>query len=163
MPEAEDLEPVYLTLEDALELYAAIIDGSPTQARSQLRSRAGLEGALERPALHAHYESADLALQAAVLAHGIAEGQSFVDGNKRLALVAMLTFLEVNGKCGSSRSSRCGRRRPRVPSACRARSSSPRSSPSCGSSDAVDSASYLSGPSRNGSNTMPPGRWSSLR
>jgi death-on-curing protein len=36
-------------------------------------------------------------LQAAVLAHGIAEGQSFLDGNKRLALVAMLTFLEVNG------------------------------------------------------------------
>ena len=97
MPEAEDLEPVYLTLEDALELYAAIIDGTTTQARGQLRSRAGLEGALERPASHAHYENADLALQAAVLAHGIAEGQSFVDGNKRLALVAMLTFLEVNG------------------------------------------------------------------
>lgn len=36
-------------------------------------------------------------MQAAVLAHGIAEGQSFLDGNKRLALVAMLTFLEVNG------------------------------------------------------------------
>ena len=97
MPEAEDVEPVYLTLEDALELYAAIIDGAPTQARDQLRNLGGLEGALERPALHAHYESADLALQAAVLAHGIAEGQSFVDGNKRLALVAMLTFLEVNG------------------------------------------------------------------
>lgn len=36
-------------------------------------------------------------MQAAVLAHGIAEGQPFLDGNKRLALVAMLTFLEVNG------------------------------------------------------------------
>ena len=97
MPEAEDLEPVYLTLEDALELYAAIIEGTTAQARDQLRNRGGLEGALERPALHAHYESADLALQAAVLAHGIAEGQSFIDGNKRLALVAMLTFLDVNG------------------------------------------------------------------
>lgn len=32
-----------------------------------------------------------------MLAHGIAEGQSFLDGNKRLALVAMLTFLEANG------------------------------------------------------------------
>jgi prophage maintenance system killer protein len=28
-----------------------------------------------------------------VLAHGIAETQPFVDGNKRTALVAMLTFL----------------------------------------------------------------------
>jgi death-on-curing protein len=32
-----------------------------------------------------------------VLAHGIAEGRFFVDGNKRLALVTMLTFLELNG------------------------------------------------------------------
>ncbi len=36
-------------------------------------------------------------MQAAVLAHGIAEGQLFVDGNKRTALIAMLTFLEING------------------------------------------------------------------
>ena len=32
-----------------------------------------------------------------MLAHGIAESQLFLDGNKRLALVAMLTFLEANG------------------------------------------------------------------
>jgi death-on-curing protein len=44
-----------------------------------------------------HYQEADLALQAAALAHGIAESQAFIDGNKRLALVSMLTFLEVNG------------------------------------------------------------------
>ena len=31
------------------------------------------------------------------MAHGIAESQSFIDANKRLALVAMLTFLELNG------------------------------------------------------------------
>jgi death-on-curing family protein len=31
------------------------------------------------------------------LAHGIAESQAFIDANKRLALVAMLTFLELNG------------------------------------------------------------------
>ena len=36
-------------------------------------------------------------MQAAVLAHGIPEGQFFIDGNKRLALVAMLTLLEVRG------------------------------------------------------------------
>lgn len=30
-------------------------------------------------------------------AHGIAETQPFIDGNKRAALVAMLTFLEING------------------------------------------------------------------
>ena len=49
-----------------------------------------------RPRNYALYEDADLALQAAVLAHGIAESQTFIDGNKRLALIAMLTFLAIN-------------------------------------------------------------------
>lgn len=55
-----------------------------------------MKSALARPRSYAHYEKADLALQAAALAHGIAESQTFVDGNKRLALVAMLAFLEIN-------------------------------------------------------------------
>lgn len=90
-------EWIYLGLDDALELYAAIISGTVAQAADQLRDRGGLESALGRPLSYAHYEDADIALQAAVLAHGIAESQTFIDGNKRLALVAMLTFLEVNG------------------------------------------------------------------
>jgi death on curing protein len=93
----DELELIYLTFEDALELYAAIIDGTPAQAASVLRSRSSLEGALARPTTYAHYQDADIALQAAVLAHGVAESQPFLDGNKRLALVAMLTFLEANG------------------------------------------------------------------
>lgn len=87
----------YLELDDALDLYAVIIGGTDAQAEDHLRNRPGLQAALARPETYAHYEDADLALQAAVLAHGIAESQCFLDGNKRLALVAMLTFLEVNG------------------------------------------------------------------
>lgn len=99
MVEQEPLEgePIYLEFADALELYAAIVDGTVEQAGDQLRNRDGLESALARPRSYAHYENADLALQAAALAHGIAESQTFIDGNKRLALVAMLTFLEING------------------------------------------------------------------
>ena len=93
----EESEPVYIELADALELYAAIIGGTVGQAADQLRDQAGLESALGRPRNYAHYQEADLALQAAALAHGIAESQAFIDGNKRLALVSMLTFLEVNG------------------------------------------------------------------
>jgi death-on-curing protein len=98
---AERGEPdtvVYLTPEDALEIYAAIIDATAHEAADHLRSRGALEGALARPETYAHYEQADLALQAAVLAHRIAETQPFVDGDKRAALVAMLTFLEINGQ-----------------------------------------------------------------
>jgi len=92
-----EFEPVYLTLVDVLELYALIIDATATEAADQLRNRAGLESALARPETYAHSQDADLALQAAVLAHGIAEGQQFIDGNKRTALIAMLVFLEING------------------------------------------------------------------
>ncbi|MGH9099041.1 MAG: Fic family protein, partial [Acidimicrobiales bacterium] len=88
---------VYLRVDDALEIYAAIFGLTTVQAADHLRSRDALEGALARPATYAHYQDADLALQAVVLAHGIAETQPFVDGNKRGALIALITFLELNG------------------------------------------------------------------
>lgn len=92
-----ETEPVYLTLDDILGLYGLIVGATVAEAGDHLRNRDGLESALARPATYAYYENADLALQATVLAHGIAEGQLFIDGNKRTALVAMLTFLEING------------------------------------------------------------------
>jgi death on curing protein len=92
-----EIEPVYLTLEDVLGLYGLIIGATAAEAADHLRNQDGLESALARPAAYAHYENADLALQATVLAHGIAEGQLFIDANKRTALVAMLTFLEISG------------------------------------------------------------------
>ena len=92
-----EIEPIYLTLEDVVELYGLIIGATAAEAADHLRNRDGLESALARPATYAHHEDADPALQATVLAHGIAEGQLFIDGNKRTALVAMLTFLEING------------------------------------------------------------------
>ena len=76
---------VYLSPDHALEIYAAIFGLTTEQAADHLRSQEAVEGALGRPASYAHYEQADLALQAAVLAHGIAETQSFVDWNKRTA------------------------------------------------------------------------------
>lgn len=55
-------------------------------------ARSTLEGAL---ATRARDQNAEFALQSSVLAHGVAEGQPFLDGNQRLALVAMLTFFEA--------------------------------------------------------------------
>jgi death-on-curing protein len=95
--DSSDVEPLYLEAADALGLYALIIGATTVQAEDHLRNRPGLESALSRPRAYAHYQDADLALQAAVLAHGLAEGQHFIDGNKRLALVSMLAFLELNG------------------------------------------------------------------
>ena len=53
--------------------------------------------ALSRPPAYGYYQEADLALHAAVLAHGIAETQPFVEGNKRTASLACIAFLEENG------------------------------------------------------------------
>lgn len=87
----------YLTLDDIIGLYADLFGCSDREAADQVRDRGLLEAALMRPANYAAYQGADLALQAAVLAHGIAETQPFVEGNKRAALVALATFLLLNG------------------------------------------------------------------
>ncbi len=78
-------------------MYAEVFGCSLDEAGDQLRNAPGLEGALMRPKTRAHYENADIASQAAALAHGIAESQPFVEGNKRTALAALLTFIAVNG------------------------------------------------------------------
>jgi hypothetical protein len=61
-----------LDLEDVLVLYASIFDCTDQEAADQLRYAGELEVALARPGNYARYERADFALQAAVLAHGIA-------------------------------------------------------------------------------------------
>lgn len=88
---------VYLDVDDVVRAYAEVFGGSEEKALAQVRNLAGLEAAITRPAWYAFYQGADLATQAAALAHGIAEGQVFFEGNKRTALVVMLAFLEVNG------------------------------------------------------------------
>jgi len=57
-----------------------------------------LESALPRPENIAAYEpEADIARLTAAYAFGIAKNHPFIDGNKRTALVAMRTFLRLNG------------------------------------------------------------------
>lgn len=99
MPDEGEDAPVvlYLTAEDVIALHADIFDSTVEEAADQLRNPNGLDGAVARPITHARYAGADIALQAAVLAHGVAESQLFIDGNKRTAMMAMLTFLDVNG------------------------------------------------------------------
>jgi len=95
MIEFEDI--LYLELKDVLVLYSARFECSPEEAADQLRSRDGLESAPARPQQHAYYYQADIATQAAILTHGIAEGQPFVEGNKRTAGDVCITFLKHNG------------------------------------------------------------------
>jgi death on curing protein len=61
-----------------------------------LRDQALLESALGRPLNKYVYESQDLAALAAAYGFGLARNHPFVDGNKRIAFLAMVTFLGLN-------------------------------------------------------------------
>ncbi len=64
---------------------------------SGLRDAALLESALGRPQNKWAYEKAELPDLAAAYGFGVARNHPFVDGNKRTALLAIYTFLGING------------------------------------------------------------------
>ena len=62
-----------------------------------LRDRGLVESAAARPKHLASYGEPTVFELAAAYAFGLARNHPFVDGNKRIALVAAFTFLELNG------------------------------------------------------------------
>lgn len=79
-----------LSVESVIEL-----NRKHTSNNGTVRDLPGLEGSLARP-MHT-FSGTDLypsvVQKAAVLLHGLARTQSFVDGNKRTAWLSCLTFL----------------------------------------------------------------------
>ena len=63
-----------------------------------LRDAGALESAIGRPLNLSGYGKPTIFDLAAAYAFGIARNHPFVDGNKRIALVAAFTFLEINGQ-----------------------------------------------------------------
>jgi death on curing protein len=82
----------YLTLEDALELIRELKVGP-------VRDVGLLDSAIARPRSsafgHDAYESIEL--KASALLDSLANNHSLVDGNKRLAWLAVTVFLKING------------------------------------------------------------------
>ena len=95
--EGSELAFQYLDADDVVALHADIFHCTVGQAGDQLRSLSGLRRRGRATAQHAAHAGADVALQAAVLTHGIAESQVFIDGKKRTAVIALLTFLDIKG------------------------------------------------------------------
>ena len=62
-----------------------------------LRDPGLLDSALARPLNRLGYGEPDIAELAAVYALGIAQNHTFIDGNKRIAFVALELFLRLNG------------------------------------------------------------------
>ena len=84
-------EPVWLAsdLVKAIHEHQLRTFGGP----SGIRDEGALESALGRARNRWAYEEVDLAALAAAYAFGIARNHPFVDGNKRTALLALVTFL----------------------------------------------------------------------
>ena len=87
-------EPQWLTLEDVLALHDEQI--ARFGGGAGMLKRDALEAVLARP-LNAYDRTADLARLAAAYLVGLVNGHTFVDGNKRVGLAAMLVFLRLNG------------------------------------------------------------------
>lgn len=62
-----------------------------------LRDEGILESALARPINKAAYGCEDLMELAAAYLYGLAKNHAFIDGNKRIAIVAAAVFLMENG------------------------------------------------------------------
>jgi death on curing protein len=85
---------IYLELEEVLAIHDALVQGI-----AEIRDIGLIQSALARPhatafgeeAYHGAWEKAAALMQSLACNHG------WVDGNKRTAWVATMTFLEVNG------------------------------------------------------------------
>jgi death-on-curing protein len=88
--------PVWLDKALMLALYDDVVVASGGAAG--LRDEGLLESALARPINRLLYEGVDDLLElAATYAVGVASNHPFVDGNKRMAFMALGQFLEDNG------------------------------------------------------------------
>ena len=88
-------EPLWITFEQAVAIHGRQLrrfGGAPG-----LRDEGMLRSALERPINKWRYEQAPIDELAAAYAFGLAKNHAFVDGNKRIAFMAMMVFLHKNG------------------------------------------------------------------
>jgi death on curing protein len=92
---SESKEPKWVTYDQAVAIHSRQLrrfGGAPG-----LRDDGLLRSALERPINKWRYEQAGLPELAAAYAFGLAKNHAFVDGNKRIAFMSMMTFLRKNG------------------------------------------------------------------
>jgi death-on-curing protein len=92
---AEPQEPAWVTNKQAIAIHSRQLrrfGGAPG-----LRDEGMPQSALQRPQDKWHYEQSKLPELAAAYAFGLAKNRAFVDGNKRIAFMAMMIFLRKNG------------------------------------------------------------------
>jgi death-on-curing protein len=87
-------EPKWLTYDQIIAIHSRQLRRFGGAAG--LRDDGLLRSAIERPLNKWHYEQSELPELAAAYAFGSAKNHAFVDGNKRIAFMSMMTFLRKN-------------------------------------------------------------------
>ena len=89
-------EPIWLTRSIIEAIHISQIREHGGQY--EIRDTNLLESAIARPMNRWAYEQeSDIVILAAAYGYGIAKNHCFIDGNKRIAFMAMYTFLGING------------------------------------------------------------------
>lgn len=91
----EPKEPLWISYEQAIAIHSRQL--RRFGGALGLRDEGMLRSALERPINKWRYEQSDMAELAATYAFWLAKNHAFVDGNKRVAFMAMMGFLLKNG------------------------------------------------------------------
>lgn len=90
------IEPCWLDIHDVCAIHGEII--AESGGDSGILSEGALESTLSKPINLYHYgDDVTLYMLAASYGYGLVKNHCFVDGNKRIALIAVYTFLSVNG------------------------------------------------------------------
>jgi death on curing protein len=90
------IEPCWLEIDDICAIHSEII--AESGGTSGLLNEGALESTLNKPRNLYHYgDDVTLYQLAASYGYGLVKNHCFVDGNKRIALIAVYTFLSIHG------------------------------------------------------------------
>ena len=90
------MEPLWLDSHDICVIHGEIL--AESGGIFGVLSKGGLESTLNKPKNLYHYgDDVTLYTLAASYGYGLVKNHCFVDGNKRIALIAVYTFLSING------------------------------------------------------------------
>ena len=90
------IEPCWLNIHDVCAIHAEIL--ATSGGESGILNQGNLESTLNKPKNLYHYgNEVTLYELAASDGYGFVKNHCFVDGNKRVALIAVYTFLSING------------------------------------------------------------------
>jgi death-on-curing protein len=90
------IEPVWLETQDIRAIHGEIL--AESGGDTGILSEGALESTLNKPKnLYCYEDSVDLFNLSASYGYGLIKNHCFIDGNKRIALIAVYTFLSING------------------------------------------------------------------